>query len=59
MTVARGPARVALMLAALTMVFILSHAFRTTVAIASDLVAAELQASAQALGAVAVIKSGG
>ncbi len=52
-TVARGPARVWPMLAALTMIFILSHAFRTAVAIVSDPLAVELHGSAQALGAVA------
>ncbi len=50
---ARSPAHVGVMLAALTMIFALSHAFRITIAIASEPFTVELGASAQALAAVA------
>lgn len=45
--------RSGLMLAALVSVFVLSHAFRTVVAIAADPITAEFGASKQALGTVA------
>lgn len=49
----RSQIRLAVMLGALTMVFVLSHAFRTMVAVAADPLAADLDASASALGAIA------
>ena len=45
--------RLGIMLAALTMIFVLSHAFRTTIAIAADPIALEFSAKASALAAVA------
>ena len=45
--------RVGVMLAALTMIFVLSHAFRTTIAIATDPLASDLGATAGALGVIA------
>ncbi|MEM7695833.1 MAG: MFS transporter [Pseudomonadota bacterium] len=50
---AHGRARLTLMLTALVSVFILSHAFRTVMAIAADPLARDLGASPQALGLVA------
>ncbi len=48
-----GQSRLTLMVGALTSVFVLSHAFRTTITMASDPLVQELGTSTQVLGAIA------
>lgn len=52
-TIQHSEKSVPLMLAALVFVFVLSHAFRTVTGIAAEPLAADFNASAQALGAIA------